>query len=579
MSVTLDHNKTLPERSDARWLSHYPACMPAHLDYPDEPVWSLLQQAASDFPHRVAVRYYHETITYEDLFEQARKAATLYQSLGIKPGDRVGILLPNIPEYLVAAYGAWMAGAVVVSLSPLSVAVEIDGLLASTGCQVVVSLDLLASLVTSGKHRPTHLLTCSIANRLPAWQGLMYRSVSARRNGVHFIHPVGSKDFLDELSRAIPIATPHRSASHVPAYILPTGGTTGHPKAVTLSHRNLLANALQLKAWCGNRRGRDTFLAVIPFFHSYGLSTCLTGGVAMAATLVLHHRFQPETVLDLIESTRPSVFPTVPAMLHVLNQRLRDGTVPRNVRSLMWVISGGAPLGGETAIEFSKYSGARVVEGFGLSECSPVTHVGPLDGTDRIGTIGLPLPDTDAMIVDAEDGTEVLEPDAVGELIIRGPQVMLGYWNDPVATERVFRDGWLFTGDLAIQDADGFFKIVDRKKDLIITSGFNVYPNDVEEVLKRFPEVKDAAVVGVPDERRGEIVKAIVAVSSKPRFHRRRFDEFMKENLAHQKVPKIVEIIEGELPHNFLGKLLRRQLRDQVRQSVEEVVESSPKEP
>lgn len=216
----------------------------------------------------------------------------------------------------------------------------------------------------------------------------------------------------------------------------------------------------------------------------------------------------------------------------------------------------------ETAIEFAKYSGAQVVEGYGLSECSPVTHAGPLDGSAKLGTIGLPLPDTLAEIVDSDTGTRVLNAGEVGELIIRGPQVMLGYWNNREATEQILRDGWLFTGDLAQRDEEGFFKIVDRKKDLIITSGFNVYPNDVEYVLKQFPEVKDVAVVGVPDAQRGEIVKAIVAVKSKSHFHRHAFEKYMKENLAHHKVPRILELIEGDLPRNFLGKVLRRKLRD-----------------
>lgn len=308
-------------------------------------------------------------------------------------------------------------------------------------------------------------------------------------------------------------------------------------------------------------------LAVIPFFHSYGLSTCLTCGVAMAATLVLHHRFNPEVAVKLIESTRPSVFPTVPAMLHVLNQHLANSREKRDLRSLMWVISGGAPLNGQIADEFARTAGANVVEGYGLSECSPVTHAGPLDGSARSGTIGLPLPDTDALIVDAETGIEVLPTGEVGELIIRGPQVMLGYWNDPEATARTIRDGWLFTGDLATCDADGFFKIVDRKKDLIITSGFNVYPNDVEAVLKQYPHVKDAAVVGVPDMQRGEIVKAIVAIGDTGQFEQRLFEKYVKENLAHHKVPKIIEYIHGDLPRNFLGKVLRRKLREESQEN------------
>ena len=594
MSISSEKRGGVVEKSAAPWLNHYPICTRPHLDYPNEPVWWLLKESARRFPKRTAVRYFNETLSYEELYERARRAAALFQSLGVHPGDRVGLLLPNIPEYLIAAYGVWMAGGLVVSLSPLSVAVEIDDMLQATDCKLVVALDLLAPLATGGKHAPSQVLTCSIAPRLTAIKRLLYRAACLKRRGFTSGSHVVVHDFNTEVSRAEPVDLPGFVDSSEPAYILPTGGTTGRPKAVTLSHANLLANALQLKAWCGNRTGRDTFLAVIPFFHSYGLSTCATAGVAMAATLVLHHRFQPETVLELIETTRPSVFPTVPAMLHVLNQRLRShATEPIesaaesatsgdsgpartmapeaknrgrkwDVRSLMWVISGGAALMPETATEFAGYTGANVVEGYGLSECSPVTHAGPLDGSARLGTIGLPLPDTDAQIVDAETGTEVLQPGEVGELIVRGPQVMLGYWNNPDATAQILRDGWLYTGDLATRDEDGFFKIVDRKKDLIITSGFNVYPTDVEYVLKQFPDVKDAAVVGIPDQQRGEIVKAILVVASKAHFHQHAFDKFVKEHLAHHKVPRVLEIIEGDLPRNFLGKVLRRKLRDSI---------------
>ncbi len=562
MSLAFDTKPFAVEDASAPWLTHYPTCVPKHLDYPDEPVWWLLERAAALFPQRTAFRYFHESATYAELFDQARRAATLFQSLGVKPGDRVGLLLPNIPEYLIAAYGVWMSGGLVVSLSPLSVAVEIDDLLRASDCKLVVALDLLAPLTTKGTHLPSHLLTCSLAHRLPAVKRLFYRAACLKRRGFRSESPVATSDFVEELSRVEPIAEPVVVNADAPAYILPTGGTTGRPKAVMLSHRNLLANALQIKAWCGNRTGRNIMLAAIPFFHSYGLSTCVTSGVAMAATLVLHHRFDPLAVLKLIETERPNVFPAVPAMLHLLNQWLRKHKGRWNVQSLMWVISGGAALPAETCHEFADFTGAQVVEGYGLSECSPVTHAGPLDGTARVGTIGLPLPDTDARIVDADTGHDILEPGRVGELIVRGPQMMLGYWNDPAATAQIIRDGWLFTGDLATQDEDGFFKIVDRKKDLIITSGFNVYPSDVEFVVKQFPGVKDAAVVGVPDSQRGEIVKAFVAINHKTKFDRRGLERFLKENLAHHKVPKIIEVIEDDLPRNFLGKVLRRKLRE-----------------
>jgi long-chain acyl-CoA synthetase len=328
---------------------------------------------------------------------------------------------------------------------------------------------------------------------------------------------------------------------------------------VTLSHGNVLANAWQIYHWCGQRTGRDTLLAVIPFFHSYGLSTCVTTGLAMGATLVMHHRFVPATVLELIEKTKPTVFPAVPAMLKALHQEWLKR--PRDLKSLMWVISGGAPLDPAIAEAFANICRGKVVEGYGLSEASPVTHVGPLDGSARMGFIGLPLPDTEARIVDAETGKTEMPTGEVGELIIRGPQVMLGYWNEVEMTSRSLRDGWLFTGDLAIVDEEGYFKIVDRKKDLIITSGFNVYPSDVEEVLRKFPGVADVAVVGVPDPDKGEIVKAVIAVKDASQFRRHQLEHFITEHLAHHKRPKVIELCDGDLPRNFLGKVLRRKLR------------------
>jgi long-chain acyl-CoA synthetase len=344
-----------------------------------------------------------------------------------------------------------------------------------------------------------------------------------------------------------------------PAFILPTGGTTGHPKAVLLSHANLLANAWQLHTWTGRRSGKDTLISVIPFFHSYGLSTCLTNGTAMGATLLLHPKFETEVVRRMLDERKPTVFPAVPAMLHVLNQRLREA--PVQAKSLMWVISGGAALDPAVASEFAEHTRSRVVQGYGLSECSPVTHAGPLDGSDRPGTIGLPLPDTEAKIVSADGGTESLPPGEVGELMIRGPQVMLGYWNDAAATQAAFRDGWLATGDLATRDADGFFRIVDRKKDLIITSGFNVYPSDVEATIREYPGVHEAAVVGVPDEQRGEVVKAVIAMHPGQACRVQDMAAFLSTRLARHKQPRVIEIVEGDLPRNFLGKVLRRKLR------------------
>jgi long-chain acyl-CoA synthetase len=562
----------LPEHD---WVAHYPKGVPEHLEYPDEPLPWLLEQAARSAPSRVACRFFRQQLTYEQLLDRSRRMASNLIARGFKPGDRVGILLPNCPEYLVAIFGTWMAGCVTVPLNPLMVAEEIAALVQSTGCRAVVCLDLLLPLLRAdGAVHPEVVLVTTLKDRLPWWDRFLYSLLRVRRLGfdsrVHAWARGGAEMSFDD---AIALADTHLelprvSASSI-ANILPTGGTTGRPKAVVLLHKNLLANAWQLLHWTGKAHNEEIILACLPFFHSYGMTVCGLSGIAMGATLILHHRFHAETILKLIQRTRPTMAPAVPAMLAAFNKVLRKRSY--DVTSVKAVISGGAPLSPEVAAEFAERAKAEVVQGYGLSEASPVTHVGPLDGAARPGTIGMPLPDTEAKIVDADTGLEELPPGQVGELIIRAPQVMAGYWNDPEATAAALRDGWLYTGDLATRDADGFFKIVDRKKDLIITSGVNVYPTDVEHVLRQFDEVEDVAVLGVPDPVRGELVKAIVVPKAGVKFHRRAFEEFARQHLEVHRRPRIIAVVAGPLPRNALGKVLRRLLREQLdRVGVEE---------
>ena len=544
------------------WLAYYPKCVPPKLEYPNEPLGWLLQDAAAQFPDRIACRYYDQQVSYRELLAQARRFAAVLQREGLQPGDRVGVLLPNIPEYLVVLFGTWMAGGVVVALSPLMVASAASALANSTGCRIVVTLDVLLPLVSHGDNHPKLVFLTSLSDRMPRLARFGYAWVRFRRIGFGRPAPgMRLQNFQETLAGASENFNAPAIDIGSPAYILPTGGTTGAPKAVVLSHRNLMANACQLSRWSLGRPGAETILAVIPFFHCYGLSTCVLSGVAMGSTLVMHHRFRPASVVPLIEKHRPSVLFAVPAMLSALNAVMRQKK-RYDVSSLKVCISGGAPLPHRLAEEFHNRTGCIVVEGFGLSEASPVTHAGPLDGTAVPGTIGLPLPDTDARIVDAATGTETLPCGEVGELVVRGPQVMLGYWNNQAATDRVLRDGWLFTGDLATCDEHGCFRIVDRKKDMIIVSGFKVYPADVEEVLRGYPGVADAAVVGQPDELKGEAVKAILVLNQGVKFNRHDFDTFAKRNLAAHQRPKIVRTQTEDLPRNFLGKVLRRELRE-----------------
>ena len=545
-SSTIDLNRT---------VDHGPLLVPPLA------AWELLQQAAADFPLRTAWHSFDDSATWAELWDTAQRMAHVLRNAGVQPGDRVGILLPNLPEFPAALNGIWLAGATAVILSPLSVTEEISALIERTNCRVVIALDMLATRILDGACRPDCLLLATLRPRLPRWQQLGYLIARRRQAGFWWLSDSDQIGWLDDALDCVeapftPVPTELVTAT---ACILPTGGTTAAPKAVLLSHRNLVANALQQRRWAGERRGEDVFVAVLPFFHCYGLSASLLTGTAMAATLVMHPRFNAALVLRLIEQHRATVLHAVPAMLRALNERLRKHTA--DLSSLVWCISGGAPLPEDVSREFAEHTAARIVEGYGLSEASPVTHVGPATGANPAGSIGRPLPGTEAKIVDLETGLRELPAGETGELVIRGPQVMKGYLDNPEATARAVRNGWLHTNDVATVDADGFFRIVDRRHDLILTSGFSVFPADVEDTLRQHPDVDDAAVIGVPDEQRGEIVKAVLKLKRGATFDSSAMDAWCHEHLAAHRRPRLFEVASGDLPRNFLGKVLRRHLR------------------
>jgi len=542
------------------WLEFYPHDVPSSLVYPNVPVHALLEATAARFPERAACTLFDRSLSYGEVVDQSRRLACALRRLGAGRGARIGMLLPNLPEYIIALHAAWMTGATVLQLSPLLVAEEITKLVEATDCQIIVTLDLLVPNVMPALDRGPleHVVVTSLAPRLAAWKSWLYHAERVRRQG-----PIRLRDDLhihsfERLLRAGSpsfIAPAMQPAEDV-ALLAPTGGTTGSPKIVMLTHRNLVANALQLKAW-SRVRDHDQMLAVLPFFHTYGLSVCMLSATAIAATMHLHPRFDAQAVLEIIARRRPTLVPAVPAMLAALNRVMRHQ--PTDLSCIESVICGASALDPTVRAEFEKAGARCVVEGYGLSEASPVTHANPIGGLNRPGTIGLPLPDTEACIVDAQTGTTELPHGSVGELIIRGPQVMKGYLNNPAETARALRNGWLYTGDLARRDADGYFTIVDRKKDIIKTSGFLVYPAEVEEVLLRHPGVREAAVVGVPDPERGELVKALV-VPSNGDLDLAGLEQHCAEHLGKHKRPRRFEVVK-ELPKNFLGKVLRRQLR------------------
>ncbi len=520
---------------------------------------SVLAHTAMQLPDRVAIRYGEVQWTYAKLNRVVDSCAAMFQRLGVEPGERVGILLPNVPEYVIAANAIWRAGATVVAINPMMVADEVTRLLETTKCRFVVSLDLLSHLITNPE---TKKILVSIREHLPALQQLGYLWKLHSNTG-YWSLPTNDHSywFWEEIDRTTNAVAPVTINPETDvAYILPTGGTTGSPKAVALSHRNMVANAWQQYCWTRGSFGVETMLAVLPFFHSYGMSATVMGGTMMGATLVLHHRFNTRQVIRLIEDNRPTVFHAVPAMLVAMNERLRSH--PARLNSIRWVISGGAPLEADVGQEFAKHSGALVVEGYGLSEASPVTHVGNLFAEPQFGTIGLPLPETKCRLVDSADGSRDVEAHEVGELVVQGPQVMLGYLDDPDGTGEAIRDGWLHTGDLAVLEPSGCYRIVGRKKDLVITSGLNVYPSEVEAALREHPDVVDAAVIGVADAQRGEIVKAYVVLRPGAVWDEASLREHSERLLSKYKRPRLFERCVGDLPRNFLGKVIRRELRE-----------------
>jgi long-chain acyl-CoA synthetase len=543
------------------WLNAYSADVPSSLSYPCVPVSELLESAARRFPTHAGCTIYSKAITFARLAARAHRLAAALADLGAAPGRHVAMLLPNIPEYLLALQATWLTGATVLQLSPLMVPKEIDHWLRLTGCHLAVTLDLLAPNLTGALERGPleHVVVATLADRMPSWRGWLYRVERVRRRG-----PVRLRDHekvhrFDHLLHTSPRRlTPHVRPAEEVAVLSPTGGTTASPRAVMLTHHNLVANALQLHAWSRGEDGTEGVLAVLPFFHAYGLTVCLLTALAQGNTIHMHPRFEAQPVVELLERERIALVPAVPAMLNALNCVLREK--PRDLSFIRAVISGASALASATRNEFESFGARNVVEGYGLSEAGPVTHVNTVDGHSRPGTIGLPLPDTDARIVDQAAGLEELPTGAVGELVVRGPQVMKGYFNNPGETALVLRDGWLYTGDLARRDRDGFFTIVDRKKDIIKTGGFLVFPADVEEVLAAFPEVAEAAVVGEPDDERGEIVRALV-VPRNGAINLAALHKHCELHLAHQKRPRRIEVVSA-LPRNFLGKVQRRKLRE-----------------
>ena len=551
------------------WLGSWPEGVPKSIDYPEIPVHELLRRAAKEFGGRPAITFYGKSISYRDLDAAADRFAAGLRRIGVLPGDLVSLVLPNTPHFVVAFFAVLRTGGIVVQTNPLYTPRELEGLWTDAGVETVVTLDLFWHNVSKARANAgvKRVVVCDVGEFLKVPLRQLY-PIKKRRDlkkqghwPLDIPQEAGIHRFAD-LARTPSSPAPETRVSLDDVAVLQyTGGTTGTSKGAMLTNRNLIANAMQVAAWfsAGSHRS-EKLLGAIPLFHVYGLTAVMLLSVVAGIEVILYpNPREIGAILKLINKTKPSLFPGVPTMYIAI---LRHPKLAKyDLRSIRACISGAAPLPNEVRKQFEAATGGRLVEGYGLTEASPVTHCNPLNGVVK-ECIGIPFPDTDAKIVDADDPTRDLVQGEVGELAVRGPQVMKGYWNKPEETKLVLRDGWLLTGDLAKMDADGYFYIVDRKKDMILCSGYNVYPREVEEVLFMHPAVGEAAAIGVPDPYRGETVKAFVVLKPGRTATEADLIAFCKERLAPFKVPKAVEFATA-LPMSLVGKVLRRQLREQ----------------
>jgi long-chain acyl-CoA synthetase len=560
--------------TDRAWLRAYDPGVSADIKVPDEPLHAALAEAARRYPRRTAIRFFGRSTSYAELDALANRFANALLALGLGKGERVALLMPNCPQMVLAYYGGLRAGAVMVATSPLYVESELEHQLADAEVTVVVCLSSLFGRVQAVRQRvPTlrHVIVTNIKEFFPTHLRVLFSLTRERRDGHRVKLPRdGHTHWLTRLLARARSSTPGVAvAADDLALLQYTGGTTGVAKGAMLTHHNLVANTLQVRAWFANLAstdGPDVVMGVLPLFHIYGMTTVMNFSIRGAGTMVLQPRFVVDDVLKAIQRERPHLLPGVPTMYMAINQARRLDQY--NLRSLKGAFSGAAPLPRDVRARFEATTGARLVEGYGLTEASPVTHCMPLANQHDPGTIGVPMPGTDAAIFDQETGTRRMPPGEVGELAVRGPQVMRGYWKRPDETARVLRDGWLFTGDLACVDPSGYFSIVDRKKDMIISGGMNVYPRDVEEPLLEHPKVKEAVAVGIPDPRWGEAVKVYLVLRDGETATVQEILDYCHARMARYKVPKYVEF-RRELPRTLIGKVLRRQLleEEQARQA------------
>lgn len=572
---------------DKPWLVHYEPHVPEHIQYPDLLLPHALKQSADKYPGRTAILFKGARMSYAELDASVDRLAAALEQMGVTKGDRVAIHMPNCPQFVLAYYATLRLGAIVVPCNPLYRAQEMVHQLNNSGAKIIFTLSNTYPLVRQirGETALREVIVAQIKTYFPPHLRLAFGLLLEKKKG-HSVDLGGDPHtswFRDVLKNAPPAPSPVELDGDNVAVLMYTGGTTGVPKGAELTQRNIFVNAYMCKVWLNSNDGQEVDMAQMPLFHAFGMTGAMNLSVLIAATLVLVP--DPRDLGDVIQTIqrfKPTIYPGVPM---IYNSILHYPNIQKyNLRSIKNCFSGGAGLPREIQEKFEQLTGANVVEGYGLSESSPITIGNPVGSGKRIGTIGLPWPDTEVKIVDAEAGIRRMGVGEEGELCIRGPHIMRGYWNMPAETAYALRvdpndpnpQPWLYTGDIASMDADGYFRIVDRKKDIIITGGgYKVYPREVEELLYGHPQVLEAAVVGVPYEDKGERVKAFVVLKPGEQVTADEIIRYLQKNLAAYKVPKFV-VFRDAIPKSVAGKPLRRQLREESMQAQSAMPVSPP---
>lgn len=544
------------------WHKSYAPQVPPSIEYEHITLGEALRRTGKDHKDTTALIMMGKKISYRELDNLVDRFAAALADLGVEKGDHVAIILPNIPQVVIASYAVFRLGAVVVMHNPLYTESELEHQLNDSGCEVAICLDLLVPRIQKlqGTTKVRTIISCHIRDYLPFLAKQLFGRVIQKNMHRNTKGDKGVHDFWDLVNKYQP-NPPNRNVKWEDlAALLYTGGTTGVSKGVMLTHANLCVNVQQLKAWVFDaNEGQDTMMGIFPAFHTAGFTAVMNQSVYRGLSVILIPRPEPGIVLKMTQKHKPNWFPCVPT---IYVGCLNHPDFPKTDFSCVkGCVSGAAPLAVETIKQWEKAVGAGIVEVYGLTETSPLSHANPWQGKTKAGSVGVPVCDTDCRIVDVETGETELGLGESGEILLKGPQLTQGYYNRPDETENAIRDGWFYTGDIGYMDDEGYLFIVDRKKDMIIAGGYNIYPRDIDEVLFQHPSIQEACAIGIPDEYRGETVKAFVIKKMGHRLSEEEVISFCKEKLAVYKVPKTVEFTD-DLPKSNIGKVLRRKLRE-----------------